>query len=140
VWLASIPYALVVTTVLIGKHIDKLEVDKAKGIHTLPVMIGERASLWLNKALMVAYYLVILGLVLSGSLGVWLLLVLLAIPRLMEVLRIYNQPKPDEPPDDYPVWPLWFVSAAFYHNKLAGGMFVVGLILNLIFPFKIDLF
>jgi 1,4-dihydroxy-2-naphthoate octaprenyltransferase len=115
-------------------------VDKAKGIHTLPVMIGERASLWLNKALMVAYYLVILGLVLSGSLGVWLLLVLLAIPRLMEVLRIYNQPKPDEPPDDYPVWPLWFVSAAFYHNKLAGGMFVVGLILNLIFPFKIDLF
>jgi hypothetical protein len=38
------------------------------------------------------------------------------------------------------VWPLWFVSAAFYHNKLAGGMFVVGLILNLIFPFKIDLF
>ena len=33
VWLACVPYALVVTTVLIGKHIDKLDVDKAKGIH-----------------------------------------------------------------------------------------------------------
>lgn len=139
VWLASIPYALVVTTVLIGKHIDKLEVDAAKGIRTLPVLIGERASLWLNKALMVAYYLVVIGLVLSGSLGIWLLLVFVAVPRLLQVIRIYNEPKPEEPPEDYPVWPLWFVSAAFYHNKLAGGMFVLGLILNLIFPLRVDL-
>ncbi|OGO12981.1 MAG: hypothetical protein A2Y93_09940, partial [Chloroflexi bacterium RBG_13_68_17] len=36
VWLACIPYALVVTTVLIGKHIDKREVDQVKGIRTLP--------------------------------------------------------------------------------------------------------
>jgi 1,4-dihydroxy-2-naphthoate octaprenyltransferase len=140
VWLASIPYALVVTTVLIGKHIDKLEVDAAKGIRTLPVIIGEQAALWLNKALMVAYYLVVVGLVLTGSLGVWLLLVFLAVPRLVEVLRTYNRPKPEEPPENYPVWPLWFVSAAFYHNKLAGGMFVLGLILNLIFPLTINLF
>ncbi|MFN2274073.1 MAG: prenyltransferase [Anaerolineales bacterium] len=132
VWLACVPYALVVTTVLIGKHIDKLEVDKTKGIHTLPVMIGARASLILNQALMIGYYLVVLVLVLTGTLGVWVLLVVLALPRLWEVLKIYHQPKPSEPPENYPVWPLWFVSAAFYHNKLAGGMFVLGLILNLI--------
>jgi 1,4-dihydroxy-2-naphthoate octaprenyltransferase len=132
VWLACVPYALVVTTVLIGKHIDKLEVDKAKGIHTLPVMIGERPSLILNQALMIAYYLVVLALVLTGTLGVWVLLIVLALPRLREVLKIYNEPKPSERPENYPVWPLWFVSAAFYHNKLAGGMFVLGLILNLI--------
>jgi 1,4-dihydroxy-2-naphthoate octaprenyltransferase len=115
-------------------------VDAAKGIRTLPVIIGEEASLWLNRGLMVAYYLVIAGLVVTGSLGVWLLLVFLAVPRLIEVLNIYNSPKPDAPPEDYPVWPLWFVSAAFYHNKLAGGMFVLGLILNLIIPLRIDLF
>jgi 1,4-dihydroxy-2-naphthoate octaprenyltransferase len=134
VWLASIPYALVVTTVLIGKHIDKLEADRAKGIRTLPVILGERASLWLNSALMISYYLLTIGLVITGVLGIWVLLVLLALPRLFEVLKIYREPKPSEPPEDYPVWPLWFVSAAFYHNKLAGGMFVAGLILNLIFP------
>ncbi|HSJ96119.1 MAG TPA: prenyltransferase, partial [Myxococcota bacterium] len=33
---ASLPYALLVTVVLFGKHIDKLEADSAKGIHTLP--------------------------------------------------------------------------------------------------------
>lgn len=137
IWLASIPYAFAVTTVLVGKHIDKLEEDKGKGINTLPVIFGERASIWLNMVMMVAYYLVIGVLVLSGTLGVWVLLVLLAIPRLVRVLRIYLEPKPSEPPEDYPVWPLWYVSAAFFHNKLAGGMFILGLILNLVFPISI---
>jgi 1,4-dihydroxy-2-naphthoate octaprenyltransferase len=139
VWLACVPYALVVATVLIGKHIDKIEVDRQKGIHTLPVILGERTSLRINMALMILYYVIILGLVLTGELGVWLLLVLLAIPRLVEVLGIYRKPRPEEPPEDYPVWPLWYVSAAFYHNKLAGGLFVLGLILNLIFPFTISI-
>jgi 1,4-dihydroxy-2-naphthoate octaprenyltransferase len=137
IWLASIPYALAVTTVLVGKHIDKIVEDKDKGINTLPVILGERASIWLNMGMMVAYYLVVGVLVFTGTLGIWLLLVLLAIPRLVRVLRIYLEPKPTEPPDDYPVWPLWYVSAAFYHNKLAGGMFVLGLILNLVFPLSI---
>src|SRR6058998_4380759 len=45
VWLASVPYALAVTTVLIGKHVDKYEQDKARGIHTLPVLLGKELSL-----------------------------------------------------------------------------------------------
>jgi 1,4-dihydroxy-2-naphthoate octaprenyltransferase len=60
------------------------------------------------------------------------LLVFLALPRLVQVLKIYRAPRPATPPPNYPVWPLWYVSAAFYHNKLAGGMFTLGLILNLI--------
>lgn len=139
VWLATIPYALIVTTVLIGKHIDKLEVDREKGIRTLPVILGRQASLVLNQALMVGYYLTILLLVLTGTLGIWILLVGLALPRLIEVLKIYNQPKPSEPPPDYPVWPLWFVSAAFYHNKRVGVLFVLGLIIGLFFPFYLNL-
>lgn len=134
VWWACVPYALIVTTVLIGKHIDKHDADQAKGIHTLPVVIGERVSLWLNMALMVAYYLVVLALVIASVVGPWVLLVVLALPRLVRVVKIYLAPRPSEPPPDYPVWPLWYVSAAFYHNKLAGGLFVLGLILNLV-PF-----
>jgi 1,4-dihydroxy-2-naphthoate octaprenyltransferase len=137
IWLASIPYALAVTTVLIGKHIDKLNQDKDKGINTVPVALGERNSIWLNMGMMVAFYVVVAILVLTGTLGVWLLLVLLAIPRLFQVLKIYREPKPTEPPEDYPVWPLWYVAAAFHHNKLAGGMFLVGLILNLVIPFTL---
>jgi 1,4-dihydroxy-2-naphthoate octaprenyltransferase len=134
VWLACIPYALVVTTVLIGKHIDKLEVDKEKGIHTLPVLMGDRTSRILNAALMIFYYVAVVALVLFGDIGLWVLLVFLAVPRLISVMKTYRDPKPEEPPEDYPVWPLWYVSAAFYHNKLAGGLFVLGLILNWVVP------
>jgi hypothetical protein len=42
--LASMPYALGPTTVIFGKHIDKHDPDKAKGIHTFPVIIGERSA------------------------------------------------------------------------------------------------
>ncbi len=40
--LASLPYALGVTGVIFGKHIDKFEMDKKLKIHTLPVVIGEK--------------------------------------------------------------------------------------------------
>jgi 1,4-dihydroxy-2-naphthoate octaprenyltransferase len=134
IWLACVPYALVVTTVLIGKHIDKREADGAKGIHTIPVLIGEKAALALNVALMVSYYVIIGALVLSGTLGVWVGLTVFALPRLARVLGVYRKPRPAEPPENFPVWPLWYVAAAFYHNKLAGGLFVLGLVLNLIWP------
>lgn len=136
-WLACLPYALVVTTVLIGKHIDKRPADQAKGIHTLPVLLGERASKVLNVALMLGFYVLVVGLVVAGVLGLWALLVFAALPRLVRVLKIYRQPKPAAPPENYPVWPLWFVAAAFYHNKLAGGMFVLGLVLNLLLPIRL---
>src|SRR5881628_1055936 len=107
VWLASLPYALSVTTVLIGKHIDKYEQDGARGIHTLPVLLGKHVALRLNMILMVALYPARAALV----------------PRLRQVLKAYGEPKPAAPPPGYRLWPLWFVSLAFYHGRLAGGLF-----------------
>lgn len=130
IWLASVPYALVVTTVLIGKHVDKYEQDGSRGIRTLPVLLGREFSLRLNQVLMIAFYPIVALLVLRGTLGCGVLLIALAIPRLLTVLRAYNQPKPAGPPPGYRLWPLWFVSLAFYHNRLAGGLFVLGLALN----------
>ncbi len=136
---ASLPYALLVTTVLMGKHLDKFEADKERGIHTLPVLVGRQTARLLNQGMMVAFYVVVAGMVLAGELGVWALLVVLAIPQLVEVLRAYARPRPSEPPPDYPVWPLWFVSLAFVHTRRAGFLFVAGLILNLIAPVYIGL-
>jgi 1,4-dihydroxy-2-naphthoate octaprenyltransferase len=132
-WVASIPYAIVVTTVLIGKHVDKYEQDRARGIHTLPVLLGRSASLRLNQALMVAFYATVLALVDTGTLGWGVLLVAAAIPRLVDVLRAYSQPRPATAPPGYRIWPLWFVALAFHHNRLAGGLFVLGLVVNALF-------
>src|SRR5581483_8177044 len=130
VWLASVPYAITVTSVLIGKHIDKYEQDRARGIRTLPVLLGRRASLRLNQALMIAFYPVVGALVATRSLGPGVALVALALPRLARVLRAYAAPPPAAPPPGYRIWPLWYVALAFSHNRLAGGLFVLGLVVN----------
>jgi 1,4-dihydroxy-2-naphthoate octaprenyltransferase len=130
---ASFPYAISVTTVLIGKHVDKYEQDASRGIRTLPVILGRETSLRLNQALMIAFYPIVFGLVWAGNLGPGVLLVVFALPRLWTVLKAYSQPKPDAPPPGFRIWPLWYVALAFHHNKLAGGLFVLGLVVNLIF-------
>src|SRR5262249_2111220 len=131
VWVATLPYAISVTTVLIGKHVDKYEQDSARGIHTLPVLLGRQVSLRLNQVLMAAFYPIVVGLVAFGCLGWGVLLSLGALPRLVRVLKAYDQPKPASPPPGYRIWPLWYVALAFHHNKLAGGLFVLGLVVNL---------
>ena len=135
-WLlwATIPYAITVTTVIIGKHLDKYPADIQKGIHTLPVIIGEKAGRILNQILMIFFYVLIVVMVYYSILGIGVLLVFLALPRLFRTLYLHNKPKPLTPPDDWAVWPLWLVGWSFWHNKLAGGLFVVGLIINLILP------
>ncbi len=133
VWLASIPYAILVASVLIGKHIDKISYDSAQHVRTLPVMLGESRALVLNQALMVLFYVITAGLVLTGVIGLWALVVLAALPLLMRTLKLYSTPKPLAPPRGYPVWPLWYVSGAFVHTRRAGALLVLGLLLNAIF-------
>jgi 1,4-dihydroxy-2-naphthoate octaprenyltransferase len=137
VWLASLPYATLVTTVLFGKHIDKIEADGAKGIHTLPVILGEAAARRVAQVLMVAFYPIVIGAAAVGFIGPWVAVVLLAVPRLIQVLRVFSVPRPDAPPPHYPTWPLWFVGAAFVHTRRAGGLLILGLLLNAIVPIRL---
>ncbi len=124
--LASFPYALGVTTVLMGKHLDKMKFDSTKRIFTLPMLLGERSARLLTQALSIAMYVAVAALV------VWqrmpgLLLVVGALPLLLLVLRGFSERKPDEPPENYPAWSLWFVGMAFIHNRRYGILFVIGL-------------
>ena len=134
VFAASLPYALLVMAVLMGKHVDKLDADSAKGIHTLPVLLGRDRALALTRALMVAFFVLTAALVALGVLGFWALLVLAALPALRRVLAIYRKPPPDEAPRGYPLWPLWYVSWAFVLTRSAGGYLVLGLALNALWP------
>ena len=137
VWIASLPYAILVTTVLFGKHIDKIEADAGKNVRTLPVILGERRARAVAQALMIAFYPIVVGAAAVGWIGPWVGLVVLGIPRLVAVLRTFSAPRPAEPPRDYPVWPLWFVSAAFIHTRRAGGLLVLGLLLNALVPVRL---
>jgi len=136
VMLASVPYALLVTSVLMGKHVDKIEADTAKGIRTLPVILGRERALALTRALLISFFVGVGAMVALGVLGVWTLLSFLAIPRLRKVLRVFHKPKPDAPPKNYPLWPLWYVSWAFVVTRSAGSLFVIGLLLDAIVPIR----
>jgi 1,4-dihydroxy-2-naphthoate octaprenyltransferase len=136
-WIASLPYAILVTTVLFGKHIDKIEADRKKDVRTMPVLLGERRARFVAQALMIAFYPIVIGAVLAGWIGPWVLLVLLGVPRLLNVLTTFSTPRPEVAPHSYVGWPLWFVGAAFVHTRRAGGLLVLGLLLNAFLPIQL---
>ncbi len=129
---ASIPYALLCTAVLMGKHIDKIPWDAPDGTRTFPVIMGERAARVAAQALMAGFYVLVAVLVAVRALPVPALLALLAVPKLVPIWKAFGQPKPDAPPEGFPVWPLWFAALAFVHTRRAGGLFVLGLLLGVI--------
>ncbi|MCX7945344.1 MAG: prenyltransferase [Deltaproteobacteria bacterium] len=134
VMIASIPYAIGTTTVLFGKHIDKYEMDKSKGIRTLPVLLGESVSRKVVISLMILELVFVIYLVLNGYFSVIMLSVLFSFNILRQAIRAYLRPRPEERPEICPpnVWPLWFVAIAFYFNRRFGLLFLGGLVVDTI--------
>ena len=128
--IASLPYVLGVTTVIFGKHIDKLDMDKAKGIHTLPVVIGEKASRYAVLAMMIAPYLFTVYLIVIKFFTPVMLLIFLAFPTFLMIYPRFLQPKPTTRPEGQIGWPLYFVGYAFANNRKFGSMFMFALLLD----------
>lgn len=133
--LASIPYGLLCTAVLMGKHIDKLPWDEAAGTRTLPVIVGEGAARLVTQAMMVAFYPLVALLVLLGTVPVLALVCALALPKLVPTWQAFARPKPAEPPAGFPIWPLWYAAFAFVHTRRAGGLLVLGMLAGVILDF-----
>jgi 1,4-dihydroxy-2-naphthoate polyprenyltransferase len=133
---AGIPYALGVTTVIFGKHIDKIEIDRAKSIFTLPVLIGEKAARYCVLAMMFLSYVLTTYLIFTKFFTPIMLIVFFAVPALQKVLPAFLKPKPVERPTGFPDgrggWPLYFAPLAFVNNRSFGMMFMLGLILDVI--------
>ena len=136
-WVASLPYAILVTSVLFGKHIDKIEADRKKGVRTMPVLLGERNARRVAQVLMIAFYPIVLGAAAVGWIGPFVGLVVLGIPLLIKVLKVFGQPKPEVEPYSYVGWPLWFVGQAFVHTRRAGALLILGLLLNAFIAVKL---
>ncbi|MCH8532613.1 MAG: prenyltransferase [Saccharospirillum sp.] len=133
----SVVYGIGPTSVLLGKHTDKLNQDRAKGVHTLPVILGEQGSRTLTLVLWVMQYGVLTLGVLTGVLSLWFLLVWLALPSFITTVRKFRQPRPTERPADVPedVWPLYLVAFAFNYNKVFSAMLVLGIVFSLVIEY-----
>ena len=133
--LAGLAYSLGVCAALMGKHIDKLDMDAAKHIRTLPVLLGERPARTVTLGLIVLQYAVVIALVIARFFSPLLLVVLFSLPFFFRVVvPMYRHSRPAEPPEGYPagVWPLWYVAAGFAFSRRFGGLYLLGLILDVV--------
>jgi 1,4-dihydroxy-2-naphthoate octaprenyltransferase len=128
--LAGIPFGLSVASINVGKHIDKSEDDRKKGVGTFPVRVGEKFARVVNQLAVILTYAVIVYLVVVHYFTPILLIVFFAGKRALLVLGVLSKPRPIEPPKEWPAWPTWFSGFAFYHNRMFGGLLVLGLILD----------
>ena len=135
VLLASLPYAVLCTTVLMGKHIDKAPWDGPAGTRTLPVILGDKVARDVTRGMFIAFYLLVGALVIADILPVFTLLVFASFPLLVKVWNVYGEPKPAESPMPNPVWPLWFAPHSFLLTRRAGGLLILGMIVGAIVGF-----
>jgi len=131
---ASVPYAVSVTTVLFGKHIDKIEYDSPLGVKTVPVLLGESATKKVLEGLIVVAYASVVGLVAVRYLPVWCLISLLALPKAIQLFHVLAKPRPRERPAGALMWPIWYLGFVFAHNRRFGALYVLGLVASVVLP------
>jgi len=134
VMLASMPLSLGATTVIFGKHIDKLDEDRAKGIRTLPVLLGEKTSRLAVRVMLVLQYGLVVWLVATGYFMLPVLIVFGAMRTMTRAQRALLAPRPAMAPAQWPsgVWPLYFVALTFVHTRRFGVYYVSGIVIDVV--------
>jgi 1,4-dihydroxy-2-naphthoate octaprenyltransferase len=132
--LAGVPFGLSVASINIGKHIDKMKDDKAKGVGTFPVRVGQTFARYTDIFSIVMAYGIVIYLVATGYFSTFMLLILFAAQRAMYAVAVLSKPRPDAAPQGFEAfWPTWFSGFCFYHNRMFGGLFVIGILLDTFF-------
>ncbi len=129
--LAGVPWGLSVVSINIAKHIDKMDADKKKKVGTLPVRIGEKPARIVTQSALVLIYAFIAYLIfVPHYFTPVMLIVFLAYKRLLAALKVLGDPRPEAAPEGFFFWPTWFSAFCFNHNRLFGGLFILGLLID----------
>jgi 1,4-dihydroxy-2-naphthoate octaprenyltransferase len=127
----SAVFGLGPTVVVLGKHADKRRDDAARGIRTLPVILGPSWGPRLMAAVAVAQMASGLGWAwLTAS---WTYLVLVAaLPALLSLVWMCLRRRPTARPKGYPanLWPLWYTAAGFRFARAASAALAAGALLD----------
>ena len=137
--LAGVPFGLSVASINIGKHIDKMKDDQKKGVGTFPVRVGQTFARYTTIFSIIVAYAVVIYLVATGYFSTFMLLVLFGVQRAFYAVAVLSKPRPESAPQGFEAfWPTWFSGFCFYHNRMFGGMFILGILLDTLFR-KLDL-
>jgi len=91
----SIPFGILVALVLLANNLRDIDYDSRQGIKTISILLGSRYSFWAYASLILAAYLLIVGLVLAGVLSPWGLLVFLSLPKAIHLLKDFMKRIPE---------------------------------------------
>jgi len=92
------------------------------------VLLGEARARRVTQGLVAAFYVTVVLGVIAGALPWPALVALVALPTAVKAWKALSAGRPDAPPANYPIWPLWFAAVAFLHTRRAGALLVLGLI------------
>ncbi len=91
----SIPFGILVALVLLANNIRDIDYDSRQKIKTIGILLGGRQSFRVYAGLILAAYLYIIAMVVLGILSPWGLLVLLSLPKAIQLLKTFTQSIPE---------------------------------------------
>jgi 1,4-dihydroxy-2-naphthoate octaprenyltransferase len=123
----ALPIGLLVVDILHINNLRDLETDRAAGITTLAIALGERGAKRLHDGYVIGAYAVTVALVACSLLSPWTLLVFAAVPaalKLSKAVHAFGQPDIDK---------MIVVKTARFH-ALFGALLILGLLLGIVLP------
>jgi 1,4-dihydroxy-2-naphthoate octaprenyltransferase len=91
----SVPFGVLVALVLFANNMRDIAYDSRHNIKTVSIMLGSRKSLILFAGLIALAYAYVLGMILTGIMSLWGLLIFLSIPKAVSLLRTFKKKIPD---------------------------------------------
>ena len=83
----SLPFGVLVALVLLANNIRDIAHDRAKGVLTLAIVLGQHQGILLYGTLVVVAYLGIIFMSIVGPLYLWSLIVLASLPLAFRLLK-----------------------------------------------------
>lgn len=119
----SVPFGTLVALVLLANNIRDIEYDSRQGIKTIGILLGNKKSFLLYVSLIIISYLSIIYMVIHGSLTPWALLVLLSLPKALNLIKDFIKKIPEAADA---------ITAQL--NTIFGILLILALILNKVVP------
>jgi 1,4-dihydroxy-2-naphthoate polyprenyltransferase len=91
----SIPFGVLVALVLFANNMRDIAYDSRHNVKTVSIMLGSRNSYILFAGLIALAYAYVLGMILTGIMSFWGLLIFLSIPKAVSLLRTFKTKIPD---------------------------------------------
>jgi 1,4-dihydroxy-2-naphthoate octaprenyltransferase len=92
----SIPLGILVALVLFANNIRDIDYDSRHNIKTMGILLGARKSFLLFVGFIILAYAFIIGLMVSGIISLWGLLIFLSVPQAVLLLRAFKEKIPDK--------------------------------------------